>query len=80
MFQSHAASEESDLQIESINAQNLTWKANECMLTKTHPKYNKQQCEGPDQTTTLTQMEKAKWTKIEKDKKDKAFIKSKSSG
>jgi len=79
MYDAHSPSEENDLYIESINSQNLTWKANECMLTKTHPKYNAEKCEGAAPAASLTQVEKVKWTSSKKDKKT-VFKKSKLSG
>lgn len=35
----HVPSDETDLEISEINSQNLTWKANVCMLQKTHKDY-----------------------------------------
>jgi len=55
LYHSHVPSEVTDLYIESINDQNLTWKANECMLTKTHKRYNKTLCE---KKMSLTQVAK----------------------
>lgn len=79
LYHSHAPSEETDLYIESINSQNLSWKANECMLTKTHAKYNKEKCEGGSEpATSLTQVEKVKWKESLKDKNKKAKVMEKS--
>ena len=50
LFHTHVPSEDNDLLIETINNSNLTWKANECMLTKSHAKYNKEQCEDPEES------------------------------
>ena len=45
-FDDHVPSEESDLQIMSINSANLPWKANLCMLSKNHPARDSKKCEA----------------------------------
>ena len=37
-------SKESDVYIEQVNSMNYSWKANECMLTKDHEKYDAEKC------------------------------------
>ena len=46
-FEDHVPTEVSDLEIMSINSQNLPWKANKCMLSKNHPARDSKKCEEP---------------------------------
>ena len=48
LFLNHVPSTESDLLIDQINQGNLTWEANTCMLQKSHPKYNSEECLDDD--------------------------------
>jgi hypothetical protein len=42
----HVPSDKTDLEILEINNSNLTWKANVCMLSKSHPQYDSIKCDG----------------------------------
>lgn len=48
LFQQHRPSPEMDSYISWINQQNLSWKANLCMLSEDHPEYTK--CENRETT------------------------------
>eukprot|EP00356_Strombidium_inclinatum_P009624 CAMPEP_0170508128 /NCGR_PEP_ID=MMETSP0208-20121228/61333_1 /TAXON_ID=197538 /ORGANISM="Strombidium inclinatum, Strain S3" /LENGTH=60 /DNA_ID=CAMNT_0010790835 /DNA_START=734 /DNA_END=916 /DNA_ORIENTATION=+ len=40
----HTPSDEMDILIDFVNSQELGWSANECMLSKSHPKYDAVKC------------------------------------
>jgi len=44
LFHKHEPSPEKDNYIEWINSQNLSWKANSCLLSKSHPSFDKEKC------------------------------------
>ena len=52
----HVPSDKTDLEISEINRSNLTWKANVCMLQKTHPDYDAIKCEGAHGPLSLAQI------------------------
>lgn len=45
VFDDHVPSDVTDLEIMSINSQNLPWKANSCMLSQNHPARDAKKCE-----------------------------------
>lgn len=45
VFDDHVPSDQTDLEIMQINEQKLPWKANTCMLSKSHPARDSKKCD-----------------------------------